>query len=69
MIEAIESIVQAAQIDVGGVEYIVDERDGSLLSSDINALSNFVADANRVLGFDPFERLAGYLEGEVSRAR
>ena len=29
---------------------------------DINALSNFVADAPRVVGFDPFARLADFLE-------
>ena len=30
---------------------------------DINALSNFVADAPNVIGFDPFVRLVDYLEG------
>jgi len=29
---------------------------------DINALSNFVAGAPRVVGFDPFVKLADYLE-------
>jgi hypothetical protein len=43
--------VQAADIDVGGVEYVIDDRDGALLYYDINALSNFVADAPRVVGF------------------
>jgi hypothetical protein len=28
---------------------------------DINALSNFVADAAQVIGFDPYERLTDYL--------
>jgi hypothetical protein len=67
VIAAVESIVRAAQIDVGGVEYIIDDRDGSLLYYDINALSNFVADAPRVIGFDPHERLVDFLEEEVSR--
>jgi predicted ATP-grasp superfamily ATP-dependent carboligase len=67
VIGAVESIVRAAQIDVGGVEYIIDDRDGSLLYYDINALSNFVADAPRVIGFDPHERLVDFLEEEVSR--
>ena len=67
VIRAVERIVQAAQIDVGGVEYIVDERDGSLLYYDINALSNFVADATRVVGFDPHARLVDFLEKEVTR--
>jgi len=55
-------------IDVGGIEYIVDDRDGELYYYDVNALSNFVADATTVLGFDPFERLVDYLAEEVSRA-
>jgi len=67
VIEAVERIVQAAQIDVGGVEYIIDDRDGSLLYYDINALSNFVADAPRVIGFDPHARLVDFLEEEASK--
>ncbi len=66
LIDAIERIVQAAKIDVGGIEYIVDDRDGALLYYDINALSNFVADAPRVIGFDPFARLVDFLEKELS---
>ncbi len=64
---SVERIVQAAKIDVGGVEYIIDDRDGSLLYYDINALSNFVADATRVVGFDPHARLVDFLEKEVTR--
>jgi hypothetical protein len=67
VIRSVERIVQAAQIDVGGVEYIVDDRDGSLLFYDINALSNFVADAPRVIGFDPHAALVDFLQEEVAR--
>lgn len=67
VIRSVERIVQAAQIDVGGVEYIVDDRDGKLLYYDINALSNFVADAPRVIGFDPHALLVDFLEKEVTR--
>ncbi len=66
-INAVERIVQAAQIDVGGVEYIIDDRDGSLLYYDINALSNFVADAPRVIGFDPHACLVDFLEEKASK--
>jgi len=69
VIRDIERIVQAAGIDVGGIEYIVDDRDGHTYYYDINALSNFVADARRVVGFNPVENLAGYLQEEVLRAR
>ena len=65
VIEDVERIFAAAGIDVGGVEYMIDDRDGALLYYDINALSNFVADAPRVVGFDPFVRLVDYLEAEA----
>ena len=67
VINSIERIARAAQLDVGGVEYIVDDRDGSLLFYDINALSNFVADATRVVGFDPHVKLVDFLQEEVKR--
>jgi biotin carboxylase len=65
-VEDVERIMGAAGIDIGGVEFVVDDRDGQRYYYDINALSNFVADAPRVIGFDPFERLADYLEAQQS---
>jgi len=65
VVAAVERIVAASSIDVGGIEYIVDDRDGQVLYYDINALSNFVADATRVVGFDPHSRLVDYLEDRV----
>jgi len=68
VIVGVERIMQASGIDVGGIEYMVDDRDGALVYYDINALSDFVADAPRVIGFDPFARLADYLEAEAEAA-
>ena len=68
VIHACESIMQKSEIDVGGIEYMVDDRDGRLLYYDVNALSNFVADARNVIGFDPFERLTDYLERRAESA-
>jgi len=65
VINAVERIVQAAQIDVGGVEYLTDDRDGGIVYYDMNALSNFVADARNVVGFDPHERLVDFLVREA----
>lgn len=62
VIHAVETMAQHAGIDVGGIEYIVDDRDGQLLYYDVNALSNFVADAINVIGFNPHARLVDYLE-------
>ncbi len=61
-IDAIEKIVAAAGIDVGGSEYIVDDRNGRAVFYDINALSNFVPDGPRVVGFDPHVQLVDFLE-------
>lgn len=62
IIAEVERIARASKLDVGGIEYLVDDRDGQHYFYDINALSNFVADAPRVVGFDPFENLVDYLE-------
>jgi hypothetical protein len=62
IIHQVELIARTAKLDVGGIEFLVDDRDGKHYFYDINALSNFVADAPNVVGFDPFERLVDYLE-------
>ena len=67
MIDACERIAQAAGIDVGGIESMIDDRDGQRVYYDVNALSNFVADAPRVVGFDPHARLADFLEGLIAQ--
>lgn len=67
VVETVERIAAAAHLDLGGIEYLVDDRDGSLIYYDINALSNFVADAPRILGFDPHARLVDYLLEEEER--
>ncbi len=54
---ATEAIARAAHLDVGGVEVMIDDRDGVPRFYDINALSNFVAKPLDVLGWDPHERL------------
>lgn len=62
IIEQVERIAREATLDIGGIEYLVDDRDGRHYFYDINALSNFVADAPRVVGFDPFENFVDYIE-------
>jgi len=58
-------LAREAGIDVGGVEYLVSAHDGLPYFYDVNATSNFVADAPRVLGFDPFPVFVDYI---VARA-
>jgi D-ala D-ala ligase C-terminus len=54
IVDDVKRIVSAAGMDLGGVEYLVDARDGEPYFYDVNALSNFVANAPEVVGFDPF---------------
>jgi hypothetical protein len=65
VIADVERIMQNAGIEVGGVEYVFDERTGRQMYYDINALSNFVADPERMLGFNPYGRLADFLIAEA----
>ena len=66
IIRQVERIAARVNLDVGGIEYLIDDRDGKHYFYDINALSNFVADGPNVVGFDPFVRLVDYL---LARAR
>jgi hypothetical protein len=49
-------------VDIGGVEYLESERDGAIYLYDINPISNFVTDAPRLIGFDPFVRFVDSIE-------
>ena len=69
LIDAAERIARAAGLDVGGVEYLIDDRDGVPRFYDINALSNFVANPLDVLGWDPHERLIDHLEAAIAEAK
>lgn len=62
-------IVAAAGLDLGGVEYLVDARTGEATFYDVNALSNFVADAPNVVGFDPFVDLVDLIVARAGQAR
>jgi hypothetical protein len=59
-------LARAAHLDVGGIEYLVDDRTGEIAYYDINALSNFVTDAVNVVGFDPTRRFVDYLERRLA---
>ncbi|MBX9861077.1 MAG: alpha-L-glutamate ligase, partial [Sphingomonas sp.] len=69
LVDAAERIAAAAGLDIGGVEVMVDDRDGTPRFYDINALSNFVAKPLDVLGWDPHEKLVDYLVAEIERGK
>lgn len=65
VINAAMRVMAAARTDIGGVEYLVNQRDGRVYFYDINPLSNFVANAPAVVGFDPFKTFVDFI---LSRA-
>jgi biotin carboxylase len=66
---AVERIAALAGLDVGGIEYMIDDFDGTARFYDLNALSNFVADPVKVLGFEPHDDLVAYLIGQIAERR
>jgi len=60
------ALAKAGQLDVGGIEFLIDDRTGQINYYDINALSNFVTDAVNVVGFDPTARFVDYLERRLA---
>jgi myo-inositol catabolism protein IolC len=68
VVAAAERVAEAMGMDVGGVEVMIDERDGSPKFYDINALSNFVAKPIEVLGYDPHDRLVDWLKNRIAEA-
>ena len=67
VVDQARALARAASIDVGGIEYLVGRADGRVYFYDVNATSNFVADAPAALGFDPFPRFADYIVRVATR--
>jgi len=63
---AVERVARMSGLDVGGIEYMIDDRDGRSRFYDLNAMSNFVAKPLEVLGWDPHDRLIDYLLTQVA---
>jgi hypothetical protein len=66
IVAAVERIAAAARMDVGGIEYMIDDRDGRAKFYDLNALSNFVASPLQVLGYDPHEPFVTWLIDQIA---
>lgn len=61
VIDQVRRVVAAAGAGLGGVEYLINAADDQLYFYDINPLSNFVANAPQVVGFDPIPRFVDYI--------
>lgn len=63
-VETARRIVREAKLDVGGIEYL-ETPDGRRVFYDINANSNLRPSVAAAFGFDPFERVVDYLQGQL----
>jgi glutathione synthase/RimK-type ligase-like ATP-grasp enzyme len=63
-VEIAKRIVQAARLDVGGIEYLESD-DGRRVFYDINANSNLRPSVAAAFGFDPFEKVVDFLAGHL----
>lgn len=61
VVDAVKRIIAASSADLGGVEYLIDDASGQPYYYDINPLSNFVANAPRLIGFDPVENFIDFI--------
>jgi D-alanine-D-alanine ligase-like ATP-grasp enzyme len=65
IIKDAKRLLDATGADLGGVEYLIDAASGEASFYDINALSNFVADAQTIIGFDPFIDLVDFIADRI----
>jgi glutathione synthase/RimK-type ligase-like ATP-grasp enzyme len=67
-VDTARRIVQAARLDVGGIEYL-ETPDGRRVFYDVNANSNLRPSVAQEFGFDPFERVVDYLQAQLKSPR
>jgi glutathione synthase/RimK-type ligase-like ATP-grasp enzyme len=65
-VETAKRIVDAARLDVGGIEYL-ETPDGRRVFYDVNANSNLRPSVAAAFGFEPFERVVDFLQREMTR--
>ena len=65
-VETGKALIAAGGLDVGGIEYL-EANDGRLVFYDINANSNLREPIARSFGFNPFDRVAEFLNSKLSQ--
>ena len=66
VVQDVKRILAASRADLGSVEYLIHAADERVYYYDVNPLSNFVADAPNILGFDPTLKLVDYILDRAS---
>lgn len=63
-----EKIMAGGGLDIGGIEYL-EAADGRRIFYDVNANSNLRLPIGQAFGFDPFTRVADYLQAQIELTR
>jgi hypothetical protein len=62
IIQQVMAIIKMAGADVGGVEYLIDQKTGQPCFYDFNSYSNFVSNGKALLGFAPEQRYVDFIK-------
>jgi glutathione synthase/RimK-type ligase-like ATP-grasp enzyme len=68
LIFEVERVVREARLDVGGVEYVVDD-EHQVYFMNIDSLSYFTANTEAVSDIDPHRSFVDYIEGRLEQIR
>lgn len=61
------SIIHEAKADVGGVEFLLNQKTGQPCFYDFNPYSNFVSHGERLLGFSPEQRYVDFIKRKIKK--
>lgn len=62
----VRSILQEANADVGGVEFMLNQKTGHPCFFDFNPYSNFVSQGKQLLGFSPEQRYVDFIKTKLA---
>ncbi len=67
IIASVVSIIHEAKADVGGVEFLLNQKTGQPCFYDFNPYSNFVSHGERLLGFSPEQRYVDFIKAKIKK--
>lgn len=67
IVAKVVSIIQEAKADVGGVEFLLNQKTGQPCFYDFNPYSNFVSHGTRLLGFSPEQRYVDFIKAKIKK--
>ena len=69
MVSQVVAILKLAQADVGGVEFLLNQKTAQTCYYDFNPYSNFVSNGEQLLGFSPEQRYVDFIKDIIKQPR